>query len=161
ARFVRLRSRAAVCPSGSPWVAVAGRQRAHHRATSRPRRDRDAHRRAPELPPPAARHRPRDAGMGVAAVTRIQPECIRRALEALLIEHPELAADAELRADVIEGETEAFEVLGIVLADLREAQAMQSAISERIADLRTRIARFERREDFARKLLMRIMDAAR
>jgi hypothetical protein len=37
---------------------------------------------------------------------------------------------------------------------------MQKAIGERVTELRGRQARFERREEFCRKLLMRIMDAA-
>jgi hypothetical protein len=91
---------------------------------------------------------------------RVEPEFIRRAVAALLIEYPELAEDEDLRRDVIEGETDAFETLSVVLGDVRNAQTLQAAIRERIEALRSRLARFERREEFSRKLLMRIMEAA-
>jgi len=92
-------------------------------------------------------------------VKRIDPAIFRAQVAALLAEYPELD-DEDLRRDVIEGETEVFETLSIVLGDVREAQTFQTAIRDRIEPLRARLARFERREEFSRKLLMRIMDAA-
>jgi hypothetical protein len=90
----------------------------------------------------------------------IEPAFIRRAVEALLLQFPELSEDENLRRDVIEGETSTFELLGTLLSDVREAQTLQTAIRDRIEALRARLARFEQREEFARKLIMRIMEAA-
>jgi hypothetical protein len=91
---------------------------------------------------------------------RIEPEFIRRAVERLLLEIPELADDEDLRHDMIEGETEVFELLGLVLGEIREGQVLQAAIHDRIEAQRARLARFERREGFHRKLAQRIMEAA-
>jgi hypothetical protein len=93
-------------------------------------------------------------------MARIDLNIVRAQIAALLAEYPELADDEDLRRDTIEGETDAFELLALVLGDIRDAQAMQTAISERVTELRTRQSRFERREEFSRKLAVRIMDAA-
>jgi len=92
---------------------------------------------------------------------RVQPELIRRTVEALLLEHPEVREDEDLRITAIEGETDTFELLAIALDDIREAQMMRSAITEHIEALRARATRFERREEFQRKLVLRIMEAAK
>jgi hypothetical protein len=91
---------------------------------------------------------------------RIEPEFIRRAVENLLLEIPELGDDEDLRRDMIEGETEVFELLGLVLGEIRDGQVLQAAIRDRIEAQRARLVRFERREGFHRKLAQRIMQAA-
>jgi hypothetical protein len=93
-------------------------------------------------------------------MTRIQPELIRRAVESLMLEYPELKDDDELRTTAIEGETDTFEVLADLLSNIRECQTMFEAIGERIETLRRRLSRFERRGEFQRKLAQRIMEAA-
>jgi hypothetical protein len=93
-------------------------------------------------------------------MTRIQPELIHRAVEALLLEHPELQDDEELRSIAVESETDAFELLGELLSSIRECQTMRVAIGERIETLRARLARFEQHEEFHRKLAHRVMEAA-
>jgi hypothetical protein len=93
-------------------------------------------------------------------MTRVQPELIRRAVEALLLEYPELKEDEELRTTGIEGETDTFEVLADLLSRIREYQTMRAAISDRLEALRGRLSRFEQREQFHRKLVHRVMEAA-
>lgn len=91
---------------------------------------------------------------------RIEPEFIRRTVEALLLQFPDLADDEELRVCALEGETPVFELLAAVVDDIRGAGTMQQAIESRIGELRARKERFVRRETACRKLAQRIMDAA-
>jgi Gp157 protein len=93
-------------------------------------------------------------------MTRVQPELVRRAVEALLLEYPELKDDEELRTTAIEGETDTFEPLADLLSNIRECQTIGAAIGQRIEALRLRLSRFEQREEFHRKLAHRVMEAA-
>jgi hypothetical protein len=62
---------------------------------------------------------------------RIEPDLIRREIESLVREFPQLADDEELRVTAIEGETDAFELLAVVLDDIRAATSMHEAIESR------------------------------
>lgn len=77
----------------------------------------------------------------------------------LLAAFPELADDAELRSDMLEGETKAFDVLTRLLNIERDADSMAKAVAERMSDLAARKARAERRKDAMRALMLRIMRA--
>jgi hypothetical protein len=93
-------------------------------------------------------------------MTRIDPAIPRAQVAALLAEHPELADDEDLRITAFEGETDTFELLAVVLAEIRGAQTVRAAIEQRLSDLQARAHRFDRREQFHRTLAQRIMDAA-
>lgn len=85
------------------------------------------------------------------------------ALEAafadMLTAFPELSEDAELRADTIEGQTNAFELLARLVNQERDADSMMKAIGGRISDLQARKSRAERKKDAMRGLMFRIMKA--
>lgn len=81
-------------------------------------------------------------------------------IECLLTEYPELAEDEALRADMIEGSTDAFAVLSRIVATMREATATVAAIKIQADALWSRAERFERREKAMRALAQRIMEAA-
>jgi len=81
-------------------------------------------------------------------------------IERLLAEYPELADDEALRADMIEGSTDAFAVLSRIVATMREATATVAAIKIQADALWSRAERFERREKAMRALAQRIMEAA-
>lgn len=81
-------------------------------------------------------------------------------IERLLAEYPELAEDEALRADMIEGSTDAFAVLDRIIATMREATATVAAIKIQADALWSRAERFERREKAMRALAQRIMEAA-
>jgi hypothetical protein len=91
---------------------------------------------------------------------RIDPNIIRQQIANLLISNPELAEDEILRADMIEGETEAFEFLRRVERERQSAASLAGAIASNVAELGIRQERFERREKSMRALMMKIMDAA-
>lgn len=85
---------------------------------------------------------------------------LEREFADLVAAYPELAEDDELRADTIEGETDAYRVLGKIVAIERDANTMLLAIGERAKDLAARKDRYTRRKDAMRALLLRLLKAA-
>lgn len=81
-------------------------------------------------------------------------------IDGLLAAYPELADDEDLRADMLEGSTAAYDVLTRLVAIEREADAMAKAIASRVADLGARRTRADKRKDMARALMLRVMTAA-
>lgn len=80
-------------------------------------------------------------------------------IHALLQAYPDLADDEDLRRDCIEGETDAFSVLTRLVSIERDADAMAKARAARIADLQSLKARAEKRKEFARAMMLRVMRA--
>ncbi|WP_247997692.1 siphovirus Gp157 family protein [Brucella tritici] len=85
---------------------------------------------------------------------------LEREFADLVAAYPELAEDEELRADTIEGETDAYRVLGKIVAIERDANSMVLAIGERAKELAARKDRYTRRKDAMRALLLRLLKAA-
>ncbi|WP_246191674.1 siphovirus Gp157 family protein [Brucella intermedia] len=85
---------------------------------------------------------------------------LEREFADLVAAYPELAEDDELRADTIEGETDAYRVLGKIVAIERDANSMTLAIGERAKELAARKDRYTRRKDAMRALLLRLLKAA-
>ncbi|OAE39702.1 siphovirus Gp157 family protein [Brucella intermedia] len=85
---------------------------------------------------------------------------LEREFADLVAAYPELAEDDELRADTIEGETDAYRVLGKIVAIERDANSMVLAIGERARELSARKDRYTRRKDAMRALLLRLLKAA-
>lgn len=90
----------------------------------------------------------------------IEVSALERQIEDLIASYPELAEDETLRADMIDGETDAAKILSRVVNRMQEAEAMCRAIVARKNDLDARHARFERQSDAMRSLAFRIMTAA-
>ena len=80
-------------------------------------------------------------------------------VDALLSAFPELADDEQLRADMLEGETNAFAVLTRLLNIERDADSMAKAVASRISDLNARKDRSIKRKDAMRTLMLRFMRA--
>lgn len=85
---------------------------------------------------------------------------LRSQIEALLIEFPELAEDAEFAADVFEGQTDLNYVIAKLVETSLEADAMAEAIKLRASALSDRKMRFERKEEAARKLILSLLEQA-
>lgn len=85
---------------------------------------------------------------------------LEREFADLLAAYPELAEDDALRADTIEGETDAHRILARIVAVERDADSMAKAIAERARDLAGRKARHERKKEAMRVLLLRLLKAA-
>lgn len=91
---------------------------------------------------------------------RIDVAAIRRHVEALTVAYPELCEDEQFLADVIEGETDVFEVLSILVRQANESKAICAGLSDYVKDIGERKGRIERRVEAKRALIMSIMDAA-
>jgi hypothetical protein len=91
---------------------------------------------------------------------RIDVASIRRHVEALKVAYPELCEDEQFLADVIEGETDVYEVLSILVRQANESKAQAGGLGEYAKDIGERKARIERRVEAKRALIMSIMDAA-
>ncbi len=91
---------------------------------------------------------------------RLDLAVVRQQVANLLLEHPELADDDILRADLIEGQTEAFDLMRACEAKRREACTLAAGIASTMAELDARLGRFQRREQAMRTLIYRLMATA-
>jgi hypothetical protein len=85
---------------------------------------------------------------------------LEREIDDLLRAYPELTEDETLRADVIEGQTDATKVLSTLVYRMQDAEMMASALAQRGNDLNARQAAFDRKGDAMRKLILRIMETS-
>lgn len=88
---------------------------------------------------------------------RLDPDIIRRDIEALMAVCPELADDEQLRHDMIEGETEAFTLLSIIVRRIGETEALAEGTKQYAAEIRERKARFDRRAEGYRSLIRKLL----
>jgi sugar-specific transcriptional regulator TrmB len=91
---------------------------------------------------------------------RLDPQIIQQQIAELLIEYPELAEDEILRADMIEGETQAIEFLAEIVRRLEDTASLRDGVSERIRELTDRKSRFERRVEALRSMAFKVMNTA-
>lgn len=85
---------------------------------------------------------------------------LRNSMDKMFLEYPELLEDETLRADMLDGQTELYSVIGTIVDLSSEAATMAEAIKLRMNDLRDRKARFERKEDALRGLISELMQKA-
>lgn len=91
---------------------------------------------------------------------RLDTAYLEAQMDALFVAFPELADDQELRADVLEGETELLPLVNRIVVRKLDARAMASAIKERKSDLSERQSRYERVDEAMGKLLKNILSRA-
>lgn len=91
---------------------------------------------------------------------RIDPAFVRQQIDALLLRFPELEGDEELRADMIEAETDTLELLALLVRKKAEADAYATGIKSYQDELGKRRSRMERRSEASKELMFKIMDAA-
>lgn len=92
-------------------------------------------------------------------MTRLDPTIIRQQIGNLLVSYPELADDEVLRANSIEGETDAFEFLTKVVRGIDDARALYDGVNLRLEELEARRDRFDERIKAYRSLAYKIMQA--
>lgn len=85
---------------------------------------------------------------------------LRQQIEALLRDYPDLATDEFLRADMIEGSTEMGEVLTAIHHMVEDAKMLRDGAQPRVDELIARRTRMQRRIDFGRELIRKIMETA-
>jgi hypothetical protein len=103
---------------------------------------------------------PTDRLKQLHAMNRLDVMRVQNAITDLLLTHPELAEDEILRADTIEGATEAFEFLGRLVRLIGAAKILELGTASYIAELQSRKARFERRQEALRGLVLTVMNSA-
>lgn len=81
-------------------------------------------------------------------------------LADIIASYPELEEDDQLRADMLEGETDLHSLLSRLVNNERDSDAMAKAVAGRISDLQARKSRAERRKEAMRALMFRLMKAA-
>jgi hypothetical protein len=80
-------------------------------------------------------------------------------LQQLLESYPDLADDEDLRADMIEGSTAAYDVLDRILTRYMEAETERSSYEARAERIKSRAAAASKRKDAMRRLALRLMTA--
>jgi phage host-nuclease inhibitor protein Gam len=80
-------------------------------------------------------------------------------IDRMLDDYPELEDDADLRLDMIEGETDAMEVATRLVRTIRQSETTVDAIKAEIDMLKARSSRYATRKDRARAVLEGLMDA--
>lgn len=91
---------------------------------------------------------------------RLDPAFVQLEISQLLAAYPELAEDEVLRADMVEGSTDAHAFLSEVVRRIQAAAATQLGIKAYVAELRERSDRLERREEALRGLAFKVMNTA-
>ncbi len=89
---------------------------------------------------------------------RIDPAVLQHQITNLLLLYPELVEDDQLRADMIEGETEAFEFLEELERKRREAVHLIDGLTPDLVAMAMRQKRYERREQAMRHLMFKVME---
>lgn len=85
---------------------------------------------------------------------------LEREIASLLEAYPELADDEELRADVLEGETDLEHIASRIVRRRNLARANVTGIKDVIGDLKDRQDRFQRQEDAMKAILKRVLSLA-
>lgn len=90
----------------------------------------------------------------------LNAQAIKQTIHNLLLEHPELADDEVLRADMLEGATDFHEALTALVGSMRDSESMAKAITDRIKTMQERRDRVEYRVESLRKIIFQLMEAA-
>ena len=85
---------------------------------------------------------------------------IQDEITKLLLAHPELDEDEILRADMVEGSTNAFAFISDVVRKIGATKALAAGTEQYIDELRQRKDRLERREYALRALIFKVMSSA-
>ncbi len=91
----------------------------------------------------------------------LDAQFVKAEIAKLIEAYPELAEDETLRADSIEGQTNALRIIERALAERQDADMMAGAVKAREDELSQRRGRFERKAEAMRSLIKSIMRAAR
>ena len=83
-----------------------------------------------------------------------------RMLDAMLVAHPELVEDDELRADMFEGETDLAPLMSRLVRIRQERLARAEGLNTYIGDLTSRRDREARGADGIKKLMVQLMTAS-
>ena len=85
---------------------------------------------------------------------------VTRQIDRLIADYPELLEDEALREDMISGSTNLDQVVSRALDHALEAEAMAEAIKARMGFMGDRKARYDRRAEAMRSLILGVMKSA-
>ena len=83
-----------------------------------------------------------------------------RRIKEMLDAYPELMADGDLRADMIEGETDFNRVMSRLVRARKERQALADGVAGYVGELSARVARLNRGADVINGLMLDLMTHA-
>jgi len=87
-------------------------------------------------------------------------DMLKRTIELLLERYPELKEDEDLKADMLEGSTDFRETMERLLRKTQDSIYLAKACQDAERDIHDRRKRFEKRIEFGRELMKRLMEAA-
>ena len=87
-------------------------------------------------------------------------DMLKRTIELLFERYPELKEDEELKADMLEGATDFNETMEKLLRRTQDNIYLSKACQEAERDINDRRKRFDKRIEFGRELMKRLMEAA-
>lgn len=91
---------------------------------------------------------------------QLDAQFVKAEIAKLIEAYPELESDESLRADTIEGQTNALRIIERALAERQDADMMAGAVKTREEELFARRGRFERKAEAMKALIKSIMRAA-
>jgi hypothetical protein len=91
---------------------------------------------------------------------RLDPAVVAQQIANLLLLYPDLADDEQLRADMVEGSTDAFDLLREIERRRRETETLIAGLDATLRDLQHRSARLDLRVRAMRDLIFKIMNLA-
>src|SRR5690606_22204550 len=87
----------------------------------------------------------------------LDAQFVKAEIAKLIEAYPELADDETLRADMIEGETDAVRIIERLLSAKLDDDSMVSAVKDRQEAIAARRARYERASEAKKQLIRSIM----
>jgi hypothetical protein len=87
-------------------------------------------------------------------------DILKRTIELLLERYPELKDDEELKADMLEGATDFRETMERLLRRTQDSIYLAKACQDAERDINSRRRRFDKRVEFGRELMKRLMEVA-
>ena len=87
-------------------------------------------------------------------------DMLKRTIELLLERYPELKEDEELKANMLEGSTDFRETMEKLLRRTQDNIYLSKACQEAERDINDRRKRFDKRVEFGRELMKRLLEAA-
>jgi DNA-binding transcriptional ArsR family regulator len=93
-------------------------------------------------------------------MTKIDADEVRRQIEALLREHPDLNEDEDLLHDMLEGETDLFAALSSLATYVAATDALVASLNGTLSEFRDRKSRFETRVEVLREVMLKLLQTA-
>jgi hypothetical protein len=91
---------------------------------------------------------------------KFDAEMLKRTINLLLQNYPELNEDEDLKADMLEGATDFRETMDKLLRKTQDSIYLAKACQDAERDIHDRRKRFEKRVEFGRALMLSLMQVA-